>query len=84
MENVSAIRRESLAGGTTKDVANAITTLTYVTSRYNSNDILGEAEKYMRANGTLNKNGLALILQLSEGISHDEAFDFIGRNVKGV
>lgn len=84
MENVSAIRRESLAGGTTKDVANAITTLTYVTSRYNGNDILGEAEKYMRANGTLNKNGLALILQLSEGISHDEAFDFIGRNVKGV
>lgn len=85
MQDVSALRRESLVGGgATNDVANAITTLTYVLSRYNGKDVLGEAEKFMRAKGTLNKNDLSLILQLSEGISREEAYDFVNRNVKGV
>lgn len=83
MEDISALRRESLVG-TNREVANAITTLTYVLNKKDSNDILGEAERLMRTNGTLSKNDLSIILQLSKGISRDEAMDFVNKIVRGV
>lgn len=83
MQNVGSLRTEAL-DGTGNSVANAITALSFVMSRYNTNDILKEAENIMRNNGYLNKNSLALLLQMSEGISRKEAIDFINMNVRGV
>lgn len=86
MTDVSALRRESLDSAlTTSTVANSISTLSFVMSRSNTEDILRSAEQEMRANGYLNRNAESIILLLGKGISLDEATDFINNNgLKGV
>lgn len=83
MQNVSALRTEALEG-TSNTVANAITSLSFVMERYNTEDILKDAEAIMRDKGYLNKNSLALLLQINQGISKSEALAFIDKNMKGV
>lgn len=83
MQGISTLRTESL-DGTANSVANALTSLSFVMERYNTTEILKDAEKIMRSKGYLNRNSLALLLQLSQGISKEEAFAFIDKVKEGV
>jgi HK97 family phage prohead protease len=83
MQGVSALRTEAI-GSTADSVANALTSLSFVLKRNNTEDILKQAESIMRAKGYLNKNSLVLLLQLSKGISSQEALSYVDRYMKGV
>lgn len=81
MTDVSALRRESLDGAlTTSTVANSLTTLSFVMSRANTEDILRSAEQEMKNRGYLNRNAESIILLLTKGINLKEATDFVDNN----
>lgn len=83
VQDISALRLESLGSIKTR-VANAISTLSYVSAMPNVKSLLKDAESFLRDNGTLNRNSLSLLLQLSDGISRGEAQSFINDKVRGV
>lgn len=83
MQGIEPLRLEAI-GGTSNAVADAITSLSFVIGRANTDDILRDAEKIMRDKGYMNRNSLALLLQLSQGISRTDAQAFIDSNMRGV